>query len=182
MAALKQQDGGDWIGHHPVVDLQQLTSRVPAARLGRAFSTRARTGPGQILGLVLLVAPAVAHPLPIRGSLYDVVQIIAVVAGVIGMLIVFGGLLIRVIVLPAGDDSLDGTLLAIPRHRAVWLVLAGLCALFAVGGALALALGHDGERFAGGLLLGLPAVALGWAAWRARVMWTGRRTVLASAP
>jgi hypothetical protein len=128
----------------------------------------------------MLVTPAIAEPLALDGTLRGVVRILAAVVGFAGSALVFGGLIIRVVLRPgraAGDEAttLDDALLAMPHMRAAWLGLALLWLAFTVGAVwcLALAFGHDrDERFADALLLGLPAAALGWAAWRARVMWT----------
>ena len=60
-----------------------------------AVATRAATLPAQLLGLLLVLAPAVADPLPVTGSAGVLVRSLALVAGLAGAAIVFGGLLHR---------------------------------------------------------------------------------------
>ncbi len=137
---------------------------------------------GQALGLAMLVTPAITHPLPL-GAVHGAVQLLAVIVGSAGMVVVFGGLFLRTFVQPS-TGTLDDALLAVPHTRAAWLGLALSCAVLTIGAVwcLVLAFDHDwAERFANALLLGLPAMVLGAAAWRARVMWTGPATEAVSA-
>jgi hypothetical protein len=148
------------------------------------------------MGTVMMITPAVAHALPLTGSVHTAVLVLAVLVGSAGALIVFGGLLIRAVLEPAALSStgntrssgidvhpatpatpaapaVDDALLSLPHPRIVWIGLVLLAAALGAGALCCLALlitGHGAQRLPEFLLLGLPACALGWAAWRGRVM------------
>jgi hypothetical protein len=163
----------------PLPSILRLLARSLRQNAWRFLATRATTVRGQVAGCLLLLVPAMAHPLPLP----SVVQILAVLAGSTGAVMVFGGLVIRAVLQPApwGSESrvtdepvpLSQALLSVPHHRAVWAALLLLCHLMASGAAWYLIQAFSGDaagNLANALLLGLPALALGWAVWQARVM------------
>lgn len=74
-----------------MVDDRRVRTPIPPA----AVPAVAATLPAQLLGLLLVLAPAVAAPLPLSGTGGTLVRVLAVVAGVAGAAVVFGGLLHR---------------------------------------------------------------------------------------
>lgn len=137
-----------------------------------AFWEWCATPAGQLTGLVLLTVPALTNPLPLAAAAHAIVQLVAVGLGFAGAVVVFGGLVKRVFLMP-GDRSLDDVLPEIPAGRQVWWGLVALVVLLVVGAEWRLVLiftdtwsTHLPEVF----LLLLPAVALGYLAWRTRVL------------
>lgn len=131
-----------------------------------AFRERSVTVRGQLTGMAMIAVPAVTNPLPFGPGLHATVQILAVIVGFVGALIVFGGMIQRVF--------LQTAQLSVPHPRTVWFCLVLLDVAFALGAGWSLELvftrGGD-QHLADAVMLGLPAAALGWAAWRARVLW-----------
>jgi hypothetical protein len=149
--------------------------------LNRTFREHAPTLRGQLAGIAMIMVPALTNPIPFGRGWHTAIQILAVVVGFAGTLVVFGGLLDRVF-LKADDGPgsnradepirLDDVLLAMPHARRVWLGTAGLGLVLAVGAlwCLVLVFTRSWEHLADVVMLGLPAAALGWALWRARVL------------
>ena len=147
-----------------------------------AFREHSPTVRGQLAGIAMIAMPALTQPLPLGGASHATVQILAVIVGSLGALVVFGGLIQRVVLQttatdedPDGPAALDDVLLAVPHARTVWvgLNLLGLGFILGAAWCLWLVFSHGWhEHLAEVVMFALPAVALGWAAWRARVMWT----------
>jgi hypothetical protein len=155
----------------------KLLTRSLLQTSGHALVTRAPTPGGQIAGTLMLLAPAVTHPLPLDGAPHAVVQLVATVVGSLGAVIVFSGLVICAVLRqpPSQPRPRDEALLALPHPRVIWIGLVVVLLLLAGGALWSLARGFGGnptDRLADALLLGLPAIALGWAAWHSRVMRT----------
>jgi len=174
----------------PITDPARVS--VVSHRLALGFEQVAPTLRGQAAGLVLILLPALAHPLSLGGA-DGLLQLLASVLGGVGAVLVFGGMAVRTwlperLAGQSEDDGLvpylakqdararDEALADMPGARTAWGALAVLCAglaLFAVV-LLVLAFADDGwERLSNAALLGIPAAALAFALWLARVMWTG---------
>jgi hypothetical protein len=153
--------------HLRVVALKAVDLR-PALRDLRA---RAATPGGQVTGVALILVPAIVHPVPL-GSADAAVEVLAAVLGVLGALVVFGGLFQWVFV-----DVGDGVR-AVPHVRSLWAGAVLLAAVLAAAAVwrLVLAAGDTGEHVAEAAMLGLPALALAWAAWAARGVWSEDET------
>lgn len=131
--------------------------------LTQAFREHSPTVRGQLVGVALIVAPAATHPLPLGADLHTAVQVVAVIAGFLGAVIVFGGLALRVLV-----ATPRAVLLALPQARAVRNALTGLALVFAAGALWCLVLAVTrgwSAHLAEVLMLGLPAATLGRVAW-----------------
>ena len=138
----------------------------------------------QLAGAVLIMVPAIGGASPLTGTTGTGLRVLAVVAGFVGTVLVFGGLLRGLLRRHAhdlrrhahdrraDDEWADDVLTSIPYARRVWWGVAGLAGVLAVGALLALAGAAEGDRLVSMLLLGLPAGALGWLARRTAVMRT----------
>jgi hypothetical protein len=149
-----------------------IISRVDRLLPTDAFREWSATAAGQLTGLVLLTLPAVTNPLPLNAVAHAIVQIIAVAAGFVGAVAVFGGLVTRVFLMP-GDRSLDDLLPQIPRGRTAWWALVALVVLLVVGAEWRLVLIFTDDwstHLPEVLVFLLPAVALGYLAWRTRAL------------
>jgi hypothetical protein len=145
--------------------------QFPAA----AFWAHASTVRGQLAGLAMITLPALTDPLPLGRGLHVTVQLLAVMVGVVGAVIVFGGLVNRVFIAPTGRP-LDDVLPTLPFARRVWLAMVLLTILLAVIAEWRFVLIFTDswiEHLPEFVLLGLPAGLLGWATWRARTMRAG---------
>ena len=120
--------------------------------------------------MVLIVVPAISNALPLHGAGHTTLQVVAVVVGTVGMVVVFGGLLQRAFLHHRDHDDwpVDTALLAVPHARVVWLSLALLTVILLAGAVWCLALVHLVDA----LMLALPDLVLAGATWRARVMRT----------
>jgi hypothetical protein len=137
----------------------------------RDLRARAATPAGQAVGVALILVPAVVHPVPM-GAADATVEVLAAVAGALGALVVFGGLFQWVFLTPRPDA--DGAPPAVPHARAAWagaVVLAVLLAAAAVWRLVVVLGDEEAGRLSEVVLLGLPAIALAWAAWAARGVW-----------
>ena len=162
------------VPHHLLVD---------PLRLLRSLRARSSTVRGQLAGAALIAVPALVSPIPVEGAAHSVLLVLAVVVGAAGAVVVFGGLF-QWVFLPGEDTGADpadarpttrDALRAVPHARGVWVGAVVACAVLTAGAVWVLALavtgggaGHVPEA----LMLALPAVLLGWAAWAARAMWT----------
>jgi hypothetical protein len=152
-----------------------FSSPVSGPDVSRALR-RAGTPRGQLAGVSLIVVPAVTSALPLGGASRTVVQVVAVLLGTAGMVVVFGGLLQRAVLGRVTDDEadpVDAALLAFPHARAAWRSLAALAVLLLAGAlwCVGLAFGDDaGTHLTDALMLALPGLVLAAATWRARVM------------
>ena len=139
-----------------------MIPRVSPPNLSAATLHRfAATLPGQLTGLVLVLAPAVVHPLGTDGGTRTVVQILAVIGGFAGTLLVFGGM----------GSLYQGS---VSHPRTVWstgLVLAaGLHT--GAGACLARELTGGGHQYLPATIMFLlPALALSLLLWLTRASW-----------
>jgi hypothetical protein len=159
----------------PKGDASGMISRVSRPIPPDAFWERSATPGGQLTGLALLTVPAITNPLPLNPVAHALVQILAVVLGLVGAAMVFGGLVNRVFLLP-GDRSLDDALPDLPNGRALWWALIALIVLLLAGAEWRLVLIFTDEwstHLPEVLLLVLPAVLLGALAWRTRSLRRG---------
>ena len=82
------------------------SARSGSAWSGSAWVARAATLPGQLLGLLLILLPAVAAPLPLTGAARAAGHALAGRAGFAGTVVVFGGLYHRLA--RRTPDGIDG--------------------------------------------------------------------------
>jgi hypothetical protein len=137
-----------------------------------AFWEQSSTARGQLAGLAMIMVPALTNPLPFGPAMHLTLQTFAVLVGFAGAVIVFGGLVNRVFIQPSGQP-LDEVLPTLPYARTVWWTMLLLTILLVAGVEWRFVLIFtDGwaRHLPEVVMLALPALAIGWATWRGRVM------------